>query len=162
MCKKYTSSDCPACHDPVPQGGRDRYTSWAGNLLLVFVPKCSFCVLAYTSTALLCTREETLVATQQHSSPLTLYITLGLFVLILAGVLLNWRGQRSGYALGIVLAGMAMMLYSVVKAGGEPLYYAGNLLVFVGIWVNGSFYAVWHRLRKAFSSLTRNGLMETT
>jgi hypothetical protein len=162
MCKKYTSPDCPACHEPVPQGGRNRYTSWAGNLLLVFVPKCSFCVLAYTSTALLCTREETLVATQEHSSPLTLYITLGLFVLILAGVLMNWRGMRSRYALAIVLAGMSMMLYSVVKAGGESLYYAGNVLVFIGIWVNGSFYYAWQKFKRAMRPLTRAGMMETT
>ena len=162
MCKKYTSSDCPVCQDPVSQGGRDRYTSWAGNLLLVIVPKCSFCVLAYTSTALLCTREETLVATQQHRSPLTLYITLGLFVLILAGILMNWRGLRSRYALGIVLAGMSMMLYSVVMAGGEPLYYAGNVLVFIGIWVNGSFYAAWRKLKRGFRPLGRAGMMETT
>jgi hypothetical protein len=118
------------------------------------MPKCSFCVLAYTSTILLCTKDETLVASSQHASPLTIAITAVLCLFILGGVLLNRRGRRTRLALAVVLSGMAIMMTSVVRGGGEALYYTGNLLVFAGIWMNGSFLYVWRQLRQALKNIS--------
>lgn len=113
------------------------------------MPKCSFCVLAYTSTAVLCTREETLISTSLHSSPLTISLTLGLCGLILASILLNRRGKRSGYALVLAVIGMAMMTVSVLKGGGAPLYYAGNLVVFLSIAVQGGLDFIWQKMKQS-------------
>jgi hypothetical protein len=110
--------------------------------------------MAYTSTALLCTKEETIVASSLHASPLTISITTILCLLILGGILLNRRGVRTWYALGVALAGMAMMLASVAWAGGEALYYAGNAAVFAGIWINGSFLYLLKQARQSWKFLT--------
>ncbi len=154
MCKKYTPSDCHACHEPVQKGGVRAHASLIGNILLVLMPKCSFCVLAYTSTMLLCTKDETLVASSLHASPLTIGITSVLCLFILGGILLNWRGRRSWYALALVLCGMSMMMTSVARGGGEFLYYVGNALVFSGIWMNGSFLYVWHQMKQAWKNIS--------
>ena len=154
MCRKYTNSNCRSCHEPVRQGGPEAHASLFGNILLVLMPKCSFCVLAYTSTMLLCTKDETLVASSRHASPITIAITALLCLYILGGVLLNRRGRRTRLAMAVVLSGMALMMTSVVRGGGEALYYSGNLLVFAGIWMNGSFLYVWRQLRQAWKNIS--------
>lgn len=146
MCTTYTNKDCHACTGRRLNQEAPGSASLVGNLLLVLMPKCSFCVMAYTSTALLCTKDETVVASSLHASPLTISITVVLCLLILGGIFLNRRGTRTRYALSIALAGMAMMLASVAWGGGEALYYAGNATVFAGIWVNGSFMHLWRQL----------------
>jgi hypothetical protein len=150
MCKTYTNNDCHDCKGSDWKQDAPAGATVAGNLLLVLMPKCSFCVMAYTSTALLCTKDETIVASSLHASPLTVSITTILCLLILGGILLNRRGKRTWYALGIALAGMMMMLASVAWGGGEALYYAGSAAVFAGIWVNGSFLYLWQQVRQSW------------
>jgi hypothetical protein len=154
MCTSYTNKGCHGAAGRTWKQDAPSNASVAGNLLLVLMPKCSFCVMAYTSTALLCTREETIVASSLHASPLTILITSILCVLILAGILLNRRGKRTWIALGIALAGMSMMLASVTRGGGEALYYAGNAAIFAAIWINGSFLYLWNQLRHSWNLAT--------
>jgi MFS family permease len=154
MCEKNTKSTCQHCP---PEGAYVEAANSAdraelinvpliSNLLLILMPKCSFCLLAYTSSVMLCTRNETLVATSTHSSPLTIALTTSFCLFILVGILLNRRGRRTWYALALALSGIACMLISVVLGGGEWLYYTGSVLVFLGIWVNGSFRYVWNQM----------------
>lgn len=150
MCTAYTNKDCHACTGSGWKKEVPARASIAGNLLLVLMPKCSFCVMAYTSTALLCTKDETIVASSLHASPLTISITSILCLFILGGILLNRRGTRTWYALGVALAGMTMMVASVAWGGGEALYYAGNAAVFAGIWINGSFLYLWKQLHQSW------------
>jgi hypothetical protein len=156
MCNNYTKNDCHNCEAPPERSGGKVHASLVGNILLVLMPKCSFCVLAYTSTMLLCTREETLVASSLHASPLTICITAALCLFIMGGILLNRRGPRTWYALAFAIAGMVMMITSVAWGGGEALYYAGNAIVFVGIWMNGSLMSAWRQLKQAWNHV--NGL----
>lgn len=150
MCTSYTNEGCHAHAGSDWKQEAPAGATVAGNLLLVLMPKCSFCVMAYTSTALLCTKDETIVASSLHASPLTISITAILSLLIVGGILLNRRGTRTWYALGVALAGMSMMLASVAWGGGEALYYAGNAAVFAGIWINGSLLNLWKQIRQSW------------
>jgi hypothetical protein len=151
MCNNYTKNDCHYCETPPERRAGKVHASLVGNILLVLMPKCSFCVLAYTSTMLLCTKDETLIASSLHASPLTIGITSALCLFILSGILLNRRGPRTWYALASAIAGMAMMITSVAWGGGEALYYAGNAIVFVSIWINGSLMSAWRQLKQAWN-----------
>ena len=154
MCTSYTNKDCHGRSGSDWKQEAPAGATVAGNLLLVLMPKCSFCIMAYTSTALLCTKDETIVANSLHASPLTISITAILSLLILGGILLNRRGTRTWYALGVALAGMAMMLASVAWGGGEALYYAGNAAVFAGIWINGSLLNLWTQIRQSWKPVS--------
>jgi hypothetical protein len=161
MCTGYTNKDCHSAAVRDWKQDVPSRASLAGNLLLVLMPKCSFCMLAYTSTALLCTREETIVASSLHASPLTIFITSILCLLILGGILMNRRGRRTWIALGIALTGMAMMLASVTRGGGEALYYAGNAAIFAAIWANGSFVYLWNQLKQSWNLMSRRSAEAT-
>jgi hypothetical protein len=111
---------------------------------------------------LLCTKDETLVASSLHASPVTIGITSILCLCILGGILLNRKGRRTLYALGIALAGMGMMVTSVAWGGGEAMYYTGNGIVFIGIWINGSFRYAWQQLKQAWKNISGLETARTT
>jgi hypothetical protein len=131
---------CSACQQKKPASNPVKQTGIWGLLLLGILPKCPFCIMAYTSTALMCSNG---VVSQGSSvtfhSSLTIGISIITSLLVILGIVLNWRDKRTFWALSFALTGIAMVLYSVMKEGGTPLYYAGVVLVFVGVWVNGSF-----------------------
>lgn len=103
--------------------------------------------MAFTGTALLCGEGTIIESTTTHNSTLTITITALLCLVTLAGILLNNRGKRTYYALALALAGMIMIMYSVIRDGGQALYYTGILGVFTGVWLNGSLTWVYHQLK---------------
>lgn len=149
---------CSACQQkksttkPVAQTG-----IW-GLLLFGILPKCPFCILAYTSTALMCSNGVVSEGSSItfHSS-ITIGISLFTSLLVLLGIVLNWRDRRTYLALFLAISGVSMVLFSVIKSGGAPLYYAGVVLVFVGVWVNGSFAWLMSLVRKSEQGITANG-----
>jgi uncharacterized membrane protein len=94
--------------------------------------------MAFTGTALLCGEGSVVEVSRTHNSLLTITITGLLCVLTLVGIALNRRGNRTLYALAVASAGIAMLMYSVIRSGGQPVYYAGVCIVFFAVWLNGS------------------------
>ncbi len=117
--------------------------SW---LLLALLPKCPFCIMAFTSTAMLCGEGVITTASRTHNSPLTIFITAILGLATLLAILFNRKGARIWYAMGLSVPGLAMILYSVIQNGGQQLYYAGIGLLFLGVWMNGSLPWLWNSL----------------
>lgn len=131
---------CSACQQKKSTPNPVKHTGIWSLLLLGILPKCPFCIMAYTSTALMCSNG---VVSQGSSTTFHSSLTIGICIftglLVVLGILLNWRDKRTYWSLAWALAGIAMVLYSVMKEGGTQLYYTGVALVFVGVWVNGSF-----------------------
>jgi uncharacterized protein YqgC (DUF456 family) len=125
------------------------------GLMLVILPKCPFCIMAFTGTALLC-GEGTIIESQiTHNSTITIVITALLCITTLAGIILNKRGGRTKYAIAMALAGMTMIMFSVVWDGGQTLYYVGILLVFLAVWLNGSMAWVYFQVRDGLKARYR-------
>jgi hypothetical protein len=96
--------------------------------------------MAFTGTALLCGEGSVVEVSKTHNSLLTIAITGALCLLTIIGIVMNNRGSRTLYALLIASTGMAMLMYSVIRDGGQSLYYGGIFIVFMGIWLNGSLF----------------------
>jgi hypothetical protein len=104
-------------------------------ILLAILPKCPFCIMAYTSTAILCSNKT--IETTSHSTS-TIMLTSLLSLMVFIGIFLNYRGTRTYWSLLIASLGISCTLYSVIKDGGSQLYYLGIAIIIVGIWLNGS------------------------
>ena len=117
--------------------------SW---LLLALLPKCPFCIMAFTSTAMLCGEGVVTTSSLTHNSPLTITITAALGMLTLLAIVFNRRGVKTIYALLFSIPGLFMIMFSVIRQGGQPLYYSGTLLLFVGVWMNGSLPWLWKNM----------------
>lgn len=130
------NTNCHSCDKSSP-GPRTGIGLMSG-LVLALLPKCPFCVMAYTGTAMLCGQGTVLEVLDTRNSVFTIAITALLSAITILAIVLNNRGSRTKYALLLALTGILMVMYSVVRGGGEVLYYAGTLIVFLGVWMNGS------------------------
>jgi drug/metabolite transporter (DMT)-like permease len=86
-------------------------------------------------------------AERTHVSEATIWVSALCCLLTLIAVVLNYRDKRTGIAIGLVLAGTACIIFSVLKGGGMPLYYTGVGLLFAGAWMNASLMYVLEKLR---------------
>lgn len=153
MREKYTNNGCGYCKQKGFAHTRQNGAALFGNFLLILLPKCPFCLLAYSSTLVLCSKEETVVASASHASAFTIGITALLCTIILATILFRYRDRRTLFALAFAGTGMALMLTSAAWGGGELLYYCGTVFIFAGIWINGSYFSFRKQLRNRIKTL---------
>lgn len=138
---------CKSCNSYAKPTSNSGY-SWISGILLAVIPKCPFCLLAYSSTMMLCGEGSIINSSATHISPITIVLTSLLGILTLIGIFLNKRGKRTLYALMMALFGMSLLISSVLLGGGELLYYIGTSIVFIAIWFNGSMFWFVNKLMK--------------
>jgi hypothetical protein len=119
------------------------------SLLIVILPKCPFCILAYSSAVTLCSGTKL----YNHSPAWTSWISIALAGFILLTLLWNYKGYRTLLAIALAFLGSALVLSSELYTGELGTYYAGAVLLLFGIWVNGSFRYVVAQFKKRFQGL---------
>lgn len=111
--------------------------------------------MAYSSTFVLCDEAGTFTNTHTRSSSTALVLSLLFCVMILAGIVFNYSGNKTKYALLLALTGSSGILFSVVNGGGLALYYSGISFIFLGIWLNGSLLFVVEKARNFFLKVSK-------
>lgn len=139
--------------------GKKKLGLFAG-LLLALLPKCPLCFMAFSSTFVLCDEAGTFTETHTHSSPTVLILSALFCGITLVSMFFNYRDTRTKYALLLVLAGSAFILYSVVAGGGLSLYYSGVVCIFFGVWLNGSLLFFVGKLRNFFIKNRGNRIVQ--
>lgn len=150
-CVKSDKYNLPRC---------EKKLSFFAGILLALLPKCPLCFMAFSSTFVLCDEAGTFTDTHTHSSPTVLILSTLFCGITLVSMLFNYRDTRTKYALLLVLAGSACILYSVVEGGGLSLYYSGVACIFCGVWLNGSLLFFVRKLRKFFIKNNDNRMVE--
>jgi len=117
---------------------------------LTLLPKCPFCFVAFTSTAMLCGPGSAAHSSRTFSSLPALCFTVFFCLVILLSIFFNYRDARTRYALGIAVLGVALLIASVAAGGGELWYYSGVMILFSGVWLNGSLLSVAGKVKKEF------------
>ena len=105
------------------------------GMLIALIPKCPYCILAYSSAITMCSGAKL----YPQSLGWTSYMLLGLAALTLILVLRNYRGKRTIAAAALISAGSLLMLVCQFYTFNINHYYMGTFLVFFGVWVNASF-----------------------
>ena len=105
------------------------------GILIALIPKCPFCILAYSSAMTLCSGSKI----YQHTPNWTSYISIGLAVLTLFFVLLNYRGWRTIVAAGLIVGGSCFIVVSETFTGMPSHFYIGAVFLMSGVWVNANF-----------------------
>ena len=114
------------------------------SVLIALLPKCHFCILAYSSAITLCSGTKI----YDHSPEWTSFISIGLAVLTLFFVLINYRGKRTIFSAIMVLIGSMLIIRTELYTGEIIEYYYGVGLLMIGVWVNASFYYFFFRFIK--------------
>lgn len=113
------------------------------SVLIALIPKCPYCILAYSSTITMCSG-----ARMDNSPELgwPFYLTIGLALLTLLFLFINYRGKRTVIAAFLVGMGSLLVLNGAFYGGSDTGYVLGTILLLVGVWVNASFmfiYQTW-------------------
>lgn len=82
------------------------------------------------------------------------YILIGLALIVLFGVLLNRRGRRTTVATILVSIGITLLLLSQFILMSSSLYYLGAAIIFMGVWINGSFFYFWNRFTQFIDKIS--------
>jgi hypothetical protein len=105
------------------------------SLLVALLPKCPFCVMAYTSAITVCSAKT---ITPVYSPAWTSYIPVSLAVLTLGIVVWNYKGGKTIASCLLMLTGILLIMRSELFSGQLASYYGGCSLLFLGVWVNGN------------------------
>lgn len=97
--------------------------------------------MAYTGAISMCSGNNLYPNAGSYFS----YITLALAFVVLAGIALNRKGKKTRTALLIALIGCLLVLTSQFLFLSSAIYYIGTVLLFWGIWYNGSFSYFYKR-----------------
>ncbi len=134
--------NCSKCIDYL-KDNRNIGTSLLSTLFIAIIPKCSFCIMAYSSAIAMCGGSDLYMEENNLAS----YIPLVLSVVVLILIAARPKGFKTTIALGIAILGSFLIL-GVHQTWITPeFYYAGNFLIFMGVWVNGSFFNFIKKLK---------------
>jgi hypothetical protein len=123
--------------------------SWVPAVVVAVLPKCPFCIMAYTGAMSLCSGTMLYPNADSWIS----YLILGVAALVLGGIALNHKGKKTWLALGLATLGVAALVVGQFYHISQTIYYLGVVLLFFGIWVNGSFFHFYHKALRAFHQL---------
>ncbi len=143
---------CKPCRNrsPVKNG-----TSWLSAVLIIIIPKCPFCILAYSSAITMC-GTSSLYPTENNWAS---YIPLMLSLVIILMIALNYRGNRSIYALTFSFIGFLLIVGTHQSMINSEYYIVGTILLFFSILLNGSLYSLIGKLKETLRlNFNRNGI----
>jgi hypothetical protein len=79
------------------------------------------------------------------------YLPLLLATFVVVSLLMNFKGKRTWYALGLALFGTLLINWSALWTGNLMAYFSGAFFLFLSIFINGSFAFFWRNLKQKFS-----------
>ena len=103
-------------------------------LLIAILPKCPFCMLAYSTAITVCSTKAI-----AHTTGWASYVSISLVLITLIIVLYNFKGKRTLTAASLILLGTIFISYSELLSGSVTHYYIGSVALLIGVWANGSF-----------------------
>lgn len=122
---------------------RNVWVSWLPGILIAILPKCPFCLMAYSGAVTLCSGSTL----YPNAGSYAIYITgiLSLFVLFI--ICLNYKGKQTLKSFSITLIGIVILLTSQFIIIDQYLYYLGAATMLFGIWYNGSFFYFYKKCK---------------
>jgi len=147
------------CNHPIKSDLHTKQRStlpFLGGVLLVILPKCPFCILAYSSAITLCSGSKMYM----HSPGWTSWISIALAALTFLMVAINFRGNRTWVALAMIFTGSLLIIRTELYTGELTDYYIGASVLFFGVWVNASFYYFYRKYIQPIGHFLRNQIKD--
>ena len=150
-----TKNNCQPCAGKDLAAKRKQRAGFLTGIVLAVLPKCPFCVMAYSSAVMLCT-EGAGMHSGIFSSTNILIITILFCAIALASILFNYRDQRSAYAFLLGAIGSTIIILSITITMNLAWYYAGIALLFAGIWLNASLLSLVRKVKQYLQTPSPN------
>lgn len=126
-----------------------RSTSYLSTFLIILIPKCPLCIMAYSSAITMCGVQDLYMNSNNWVS----YIPLLLSGVIITMIILNNRGVRTFFSATIASFGFLMILFAHQLLLPANFYNWGTILLIAAIWTNSSFMAFVSGLKNMFNEI---------
>lgn len=131
------------CH-PTKKVNRSSSASLFSTVVLIILPKCPICIMAYSSAITICGGTDMYFRSNNWVS----YVPLVLALFINLMFLFNWRGQRTLYALTIAMVGFTLISLTHQLVLSPVFYDLGAVLLLMSIWLNSSLIFLLNKFRR--------------
>ena len=131
------------CH-PTKKVNRSSSASLFSTVVLIILPKCPICIMAYSSAITICGGTDMYFRSNNWVS----YVPLVLALFINLMFLFNWRGQRTLYALTIAMVGFTLISLTHQLVLSPIFYDLGAVLLLMSIWLNSSLIFLLNKFRR--------------
>lgn len=122
---------------------RNMWASWIPGIFIAILPKCPFCLMAYSGAVTLCSGNTL----YPNAGSYAIYLTAILSVFVLLIIAFNYKGRRTIVSFTLALFGMLLLLTSQFIIIDQVLYYIGAAILLFGIWYNGSFFYFYKKYK---------------
>lgn len=122
---------------------RSKNLSWVPGIIIALIPKCPFCIMAYSGAVTLCSGNTL----YPNAGGLETYVSIGLGIFILISISFNYKGKQTKVSLLFSLLGLLCLIISQTILIDQILFYTAVTLLLFGIWYNGSFLYFYNRIK---------------
>jgi hypothetical protein len=141
-------SSCHVCQEtPIKKNASLNKLPSILSFIIVFLPKCPFCFVAYSSAMTMCGGPSLIT----HHSDWGAWLAMGLGGVIIFCIAFNNRGIGTYRALCLALFGFFLVIFGVNKANMMLLYYIGAIFLFFAAFYNGRGFRWLNRFFLYFS-----------
>ncbi len=133
------------CSGRKKPGKRNAYPVVVG-VMIALLPKCPFCILAYSSAVTMCSGTG-------HTPGVLSFLSIGLALVIILSLMFNYRGYRTLLALSAALAGGILVAVSELITGNLGSYQSGAYLLLFAALANGSLFHFVQNILRSYLPL---------
>lgn len=119
------------------------------GVVIALLPKCPFCILAYSSAVTMCSG----IDYAGHTPGAWSYLSIGLALAVILSLILNYRGFRTLLALPAALAGGVLVAVSELSTGNLGSYQLGAYLLLFAALANGSLFHFVQNILRSYLPL---------
>lgn len=127
------SQQCKKC-DFSRKDSAFQNSSFLSSALVILIPKCPFCIMAYSSAISVCGGQSMYMESNNWVSFIPIILAVAVFVFIA----LNSRGRRTFVAKSVALVSILLILLSHQLIIESVYYDLGSIGLLISIWINGS------------------------
>lgn len=139
----------------VPVSFTKKSTSILSSIIILLLPKCPFCLVAYSSAVTLCSASGVITNTQHHND-WGAYVAVVMGSIITTIILTTFKTRKSSFlymiTLIIALCGSVLIYIGGFKAASMTYYYIGSALLIVATLVYSDAYS---HLKSHFKPLNK-------
>ena len=134
--------NCSACEVKKEENTLNSSMSIGSFLLMVILPKCPFCIMAYSSAITLCGGQDYYLSQNNWVS----YIPSILSLIIIFLIARRNKGIKTYWSLTLATLGFLLIELAHQTYLSQEFYTFGTILSFLAIWLNGSLVAFTKQL----------------
>ncbi len=123
-------------------------SSFFSAILIILIPKCPFCIMAYSSAITICGGQDIYMTSNNWVS----YIPLVLSAIVILMIIYNNKGTRTWIAASMALISALFILLSHQLMIPDAFYNVGGVGLIVASWTNGNLMSFVNQVSKKFRS----------